>query len=69
MDMRNDYTLIDLPPGMPPDIFQLLQTIEIKHQPLQIKRVNTSRKRGWQRRKGHFGNKATKQSAENNAEQ
>ncbi|MEQ1637393.1 MAG: DbpA RNA binding domain-containing protein [Methylococcales bacterium] len=51
LDIRSNYTLIDLPPGMPPDIFQLLQTAELKQQPLQIKRVNSARKRPWQRRK------------------
>ncbi|MCX7088854.1 MAG: DbpA RNA binding domain-containing protein [Methylococcales bacterium] len=59
LDIRSNYTLIDLPPGMPPDIFQLLQEVEIKQQPLQIKRVNSSRKRPWQRRKGSSQNRAT----------
>ena len=57
LDIRSNYTLIDLPPGMPPDIFQLLQEVEIKQQPLQIKRVNSSRKRPWQRRKGSSQNR------------
>lgn len=52
LDMRNHYTLIDLPNGMPPDIFQHLQSVEIKQHTLQIKRVTSSRKRQWQRRKG-----------------
>ncbi|NOT86440.1 MAG: hypothetical protein HOP02_17035 [Methylococcaceae bacterium] len=58
LDIRSNYTLIDLPPGMPPDIFQLLQTVELKQQPLQIKRVNSSRKRPWQRRKSGAQNRA-----------
>lgn len=52
MDIRNHYTLIDLPNGMPADIFQHLQSVEIKQHTLQIKRVNSSRKRQWQRPKG-----------------
>ncbi len=51
MDIRNHYTLIDLPNGMPTDIFQHLQSVELNQQLLQIKRVNSSRKRQWQRRK------------------
>ncbi len=50
MDIRNHYTLIDLPNGMPTDIFHHLQSVEIKQQMLQIKRVGSSRKRQWQRR-------------------
>jgi hypothetical protein len=63
MDIRSNYTLIDLPLGMPPDIFQLLQTVEIKQHALQIKRVNASRKRPWQRRKGTGQNRANEREA------
>jgi len=39
LDIRNYYSLIDLPDGMPADIFQLLAEVEIKQRMLNIKRV------------------------------
>lgn len=51
IEIRGSYSLIDLPSGMPPDIFLLLQTAELKAQALKIKRVNMARKRPWQRHK------------------
>ncbi len=39
MDIRNHYTLVDLPDGMSSDIFQLLAETEINKQRLNIKRV------------------------------
>lgn len=65
MDIRNHYTLIDLPNGMPTDIFQHLQSVELKQQMLQIKRVNTPRKRQWQRRKNSNGRPQAKESNNN----
>lgn len=51
VEIRGNYSLVDLPSGMPPDIFLLLQAVELKQQALKIKRVNMARKRPWQRRK------------------
>lgn len=39
LDIRNYYTLVDLPDGMPADIFQLLAEVEIKQRKLNLKRV------------------------------
>lgn len=46
VDIRNDFTIVELPAGMPEDIFQHLKSIEIKGQRLDIKRLkNNSNKR------------------------
>ncbi|KAF3977237.1 MAG: hypothetical protein HFP77_08035 [Methylococcales symbiont of Iophon sp. n. MRB-2018] len=39
LDIRNHYTLVDLPYGMPADIFQLLSETEINNKKLNIKRT------------------------------
>jgi len=39
IDIRNYYSLVDLPEGMPADIFQLLAEEEINQRQLKIKRV------------------------------
>ena len=39
LDVRNYYSLIDLPEGMPADIFQLLAEVEVNNQKLNLKRV------------------------------
>jgi len=39
LDIRNYYTLVDLPDGMPADIFKLLSETEIHQQKLNIKRI------------------------------
>ncbi len=44
LDVRNYYTLVDLPDGMPADIFQLLSEAEIRHQKLNIKRIKYQRR-------------------------
>ncbi|MCK5828885.1 MAG: DbpA RNA binding domain-containing protein [Methylococcales bacterium] len=44
VDIRNHYTLIDLPEGMTADIFQLLFETEIKNKKLNIKRVKFHRR-------------------------
>ena len=51
VDIRNFYTLVDLPDGMTADIFQLLSETEINRQRLNIKRVK------YQRRVYRRGNK------------
>lgn len=45
IEMRDSYTLVDLPEGMPADIFQLLTEAEVGGQQLNIKRVKPNRKR------------------------
>lgn len=43
VDIRNDFTLIELPDGMPDDIYQLLTGVEINQQKLNIKRLKPLR--------------------------
>ncbi|MCL7421927.1 MAG: DbpA RNA binding domain-containing protein [Methylobacter sp.] len=51
VDIHGVYTIIELPAGMPPDIFQHLKTVEINQQKLNITRIKArSKKRG----KGNF---------------
>lgn len=45
INIRDAYTLIDLPDAMPPDIFQHLKTVEINHQALAIKRIKPRNKK------------------------
>jgi hypothetical protein len=44
LDIRNHYTLVELPDGMSSDIFQLLVEAEIHEQRLNIKRVKYKRR-------------------------
>ena len=44
VEIRNHYTLVDLPEGMPADIFQLLTETEIRQQQLNLKRVKNYRR-------------------------
>ncbi len=44
VDIRNYYTLVELPDGMPADIFQLLSEVEINNQKLNLKRIKQQRK-------------------------
>lgn len=44
LEIRNHYTLVDLPDGMPADIFQLLTEARINDQALSVKRVKFQRK-------------------------
>jgi len=44
IDIRNFYTLVDLPDGMTADIFQLLSETEVNEQRLNIKRVKYQRR-------------------------
>lgn len=44
VDIRNHYTLIELPEGMTADIFQLLSESKIKNKKLNIKRVKFHRR-------------------------
>lgn len=45
VDMRDTYTLIDLPDGMPADIFQLLSEATVGDHKLNIKRVKPNRRK------------------------
>ncbi len=44
IDIRHHYTIVELPDGMPADIFQLLSEVEIRQQKLKIKRLKLQRK-------------------------
>lgn len=48
VDIHGLYTIIELPAGMPPDIFQHLKSVEINQQKLNITRVKarSGKKRG-----------------------
>ena len=46
IEIRDTYTLVDLPDGMPADIFQLLAEAQIGEHKLNIKRVKPNRRRG-----------------------
>jgi len=48
VDIHGLYTIIELPAGMPPDIFQHLKSVEINQQKLNIARVKarSGKKRG-----------------------
>lgn len=43
IDIRDNYTLVELPDGMPADIFQLLAETEIGSQKLNIKRIKPNK--------------------------
>lgn len=45
LDIRDTYTLVDLPDGMPADIFQLLSEAGIDGRKLNIKRVKPNRRK------------------------
>lgn len=45
LDMRDTYTLVDLPDGMPADIFQLLSDATVAGRALNIKRVKSNRRK------------------------
>ncbi|WP_347988294.1 DbpA RNA binding domain-containing protein [Methylomonas sp. AM2-LC] len=44
IDIRHNYTLVELPDGMPADIFQLLSEAKLGERKLAIKRVKSNRK-------------------------
>lgn len=44
LEIREHYSLVDLPEGMPADIFQLLSEAEVNGQRLNIKRIKPNRK-------------------------
>ncbi len=44
VDIKSDYTVVELPDGMPADIFQLLSETEIRQQKLKLKRLKPQRR-------------------------
>lgn len=52
LDIRDNYTLVDLPDGMPADIFQLLSEAKVSGRLLNIKRVKPNRKKFRDNRRG-----------------
>lgn len=53
VDIRDRYTLVDLPDGMPADIFQLLSEVTVNGHALNIKRVKPNRKKFRDSRRGN----------------
>ena len=53
LEMRESYTLVDLPDGMPADIFQLLSEATVNGHPLSIKRLKPNRKKFRDNRRGN----------------
>ncbi len=45
LDMRESYSLIDLPDGMPADIFQILSEAKVGGRRLNIKRIKSNRRK------------------------
>ena len=45
VDMRDTYTLVDLPDGMPADIYQILSEATVGNRRLNIKRVKPNRRK------------------------
>ncbi len=39
IELNDDHSLVGLPPGMPKDIFQLLQKVRVKGQPMRLSRA------------------------------
>jgi len=57
VNIQGDYTLVDLPDAMPPDIFQHLKSVEINQHKLDIRRVKArNKKRGNNYRRGRQHN-------------
>lgn len=54
VNIRDDYTLVELPDAMPADIFQHLKTVAINQHELDIKRLKARYKKrgGYQHRRG-----------------
>ncbi len=44
VDIKSDYTVVELPDGMPADIFQILSETEIRQQKLNLKRLRPQRR-------------------------
>jgi hypothetical protein len=65
LNIRDDYTLVELPDAMPADIFQHLKTVAINQHELDIKRLKARYKKrgGYQHRRGR-GNTQPEQSVD-----
>ena len=42
IELNDNHSIVGLPPGMPKDIYQLLQKVRVKGQPMQISRTGAS---------------------------
>lgn len=51
LEIRNHYSLVDLPDGMPADIFQLLSETEVNKQRLSLRRIKFQRRTQRRKRK------------------
>ena len=49
IDIRDDYTLVDLPEGMPPELMEHLKKVYVAGQPLRIKHAAPEDSRRWPR--------------------
>ena len=45
IEINGDHSFIDLPQGMPPEIYQHLKTVRVKRNPLKINRVESVAKK------------------------
>ena len=61
VDIRGNFTLISLPEGMPADIYQHLQTVELKDRMLKIRRLH-GHKNFRRKKSGQRGRRSTAQA-------
>lgn len=64
IDVQQMHTVINLPDGMPPEIFQLLKEVELNSKPLKIKRL--AKEKNGLRNKKFQRNRRKKYAAKNN---
>lgn len=67
INIQGDYTLVELPDEMPPDIFQHLKAVEINQHKLDIKRIKARHKKRGNYR-GRRGKPRTPQADNGGAE-
>ena len=63
INIQDDFSLVDLPEGMPKDIFNDLKNVRVAGQKLGISRLEQERKKHFSRSKGQGGPKAHKGNA------
>ena len=63
IDIHEDYSLIDLPEGMPRDIFRDLKKVWVSGQQLRISRVGQEKKPSWTARKAGIKKTRTRKKA------
>ncbi len=66
INIQDDFSLVDLPEGMPKDIFNDLKNVRVAGQKLSISRLERERKTHFSRSKGKGGHKAHKGDATRN---